>query len=118
MEQAIFPSKPKKPEAPFLIFVRHVKPRIIEKAPDLKYSEVLHRASNEWTKLDFAEKENFINEYNRNFKIYTEKLKEYTNSLTKEQKQLWEQKKKEYEQANNKKVIAWMDEIKTFYRLV
>lgn len=114
LKETIFPSKPKKPEAPFLMYVRQVKPRFAEESPDMKYSEVLQRASSEWAKLDFTKKENFVNEYNKSFKIYTEKLREYENSLTEEQKQLWEQKKKEYEQLTLKKVITWMDRIKTF----
>ncbi|KAK9296835.1 hypothetical protein QLX08_009246 [Tetragonisca angustula] len=103
LKETIFPPRPKKPEAPFLMYVRQVKPRFAEESPDMKYSEVLQRASSEWSKLDVAKKENFINEYNKSYKIYMEKLREYKNSLTEEQKQLWEQKKKEYEQTNTKK---------------
>ncbi|CAD1474734.1 unnamed protein product, partial [Heterotrigona itama] len=103
LKATIFPPKPKKPESPFLLYVRHVKPQFIKEEPDMKYSEILQRASNEWAKLDFVEKQNFRVEFDKNYKIYTEKLREYDDSVTEEQKQLWKQKKKEYEKADIKK---------------
>ncbi|XP_043521752.1 transcription factor A, mitochondrial-like [Frieseomelitta varia] len=103
LKETIFPLRPKKPVPPFLMYIRQVKPRFAEESPGIKYTEILQRAASEWSKLDVAEKENFVNEYNKSYKIYMEKLREYKNSLTEEQKQLWEQKKKEYEQVNSKK---------------
>lgn len=108
LRDTILPPKPKKPEAPFLLYVKHVKSRFLKETPDMKYSMMLKRASKEWAELDLTEKEFFIGQYNKNFGVYKNELKEYNDSITDEQRQLWKKKKKEYERNNsdNKRVIV------------
>ncbi|XP_033175403.1 transcription factor A, mitochondrial [Bombus impatiens] len=103
LKDTILPPKPKKPESPFLLYVKHIKSRFLKETPNMKYSMMLKRASKEWTELDFTEKECFIDQYNTNFEVYKNELKEYNDSITDEQRQLWKKKKKEYEKKNNDK---------------
>lgn len=101
LKETILPLKPKKPEAPFLLYVKHVRSRFNEETPLIRYAEVLKRASREWAELNFTEKEYFINQYNKNREEYMNKLQEYNNSITDEQRQLWKKKKKEYIRNNS-----------------
>lgn len=101
LKDTILPPKPKKPEPPFLLYVKHVKLKFLKETPDMRYSLILKRASKEWAELDFTEKEYFIDQYHTNFEVYKNELKEYNDSLTYEQRQLWKEKKKEYEKNNS-----------------
>ncbi|XP_033304835.1 transcription factor A, mitochondrial-like isoform X1 [Bombus bifarius] len=101
LKDTILPPKPKKPEPPFLLYVKHVKPKFLKETPDMRYSLILKRASKEWAELDFTKKECFIDQYHTNFEVYKNELKEYNDSLTDEQRQLWKKKKKEYEKNNS-----------------
>ncbi|XP_033304836.1 transcription factor A, mitochondrial-like isoform X2 [Bombus bifarius] len=103
LKDTILPPKPKKPEPPFLLYVKHVKPKFLKETPDMRYSLILKRASKEWAELDFTKKECFIDQYHTNFEVYKNELKEYNDSLTDEQRQLWKKKKKEYEKNNSNK---------------
>lgn len=110
LKDTILPPKPKKPEAPFLLYVKHVKSRFLKETPDMRYSLILKRASKEWAELDLTEKECFMHQYSKKFEVYKNELKEYNDSITDEQRQLWKEKKKEYVQNNshidNKRVIV------------
>lgn len=109
-KDTILPPKPKKPESPFLLYVKHVKPRFLEETPNMKYAQILKSASSKWAELDLTNRKYFINQYYKNREVYIDKLKEYYNSITDEQKQLWEGKEKEYKrnnnEVNNKRVIV------------
>ncbi|XP_076756028.1 mitochondrial transcription factor A [Xylocopa sonorina] len=106
IRNTVFPLKPKRPETVFLLYLKHIRPKVIKENPNIKSTEIVRKASKEWAELDPIEKENFQRQYNRNYEVYVKELKEYNNSITDEQKQLWEEKKKEYiasnNQANNK----------------
>lgn len=110
LKDTILPPKPKKPQAPFLLYVKRVKPRFLKETPNMRYAQILKRASKEWAELDLTEKEYFTDQYNKNLEAYKNELKEYDDSITDEQRQLWEKKKKEYERNNsdisNKRVIV------------
>lgn len=110
LKDTTLPPKPKKPEPPFLLYVKHAKARFLEETPDMKYAQILKSASREWTELDLTKKEYFLNQYYKNREIYMNELKEYYNSFTDEQKKLWIGKEKEYKRNNsdvdNKRVIV------------
>lgn len=110
MEKAFFPPKPKRPVSPFVLYVKQVQNHFTEEEPNIRYSEILKKASKRWAVLDPVEKEHFQKQYNENYEAYTKELQEYNNSITEEQKQLWEEKKKECKQTdtgiNNKRVLV------------
>ncbi|XP_031772203.1 high mobility group B protein 13 [Apis florea] len=103
INETILPSKPKKPISPFLLYVKDIKFKIEQEESNIKYSEILKKASKGWAELDPIEKENFRKQYVKNYEIYTKELKKYNNSLTNEQKELSEKKKKNMN--NIKKLI-------------
>ncbi|XP_017757324.1 PREDICTED: high mobility group B protein 6 [Eufriesea mexicana] len=108
IEEAFLPPKPKRPVSPFILYVKQIHHHFTEEEPNIKYSDVLKKASKRWAVLNPIEKEHFQKQYSEKYEAYTKKLQEYNNSITKEQKQLWEEKKKEYEQTsigiNNKRM--------------
>ncbi|XP_060812706.1 transcription factor A, mitochondrial [Bombus pascuorum] len=101
LKETILPPKPKKPEAAFFVYVRHVKSKLAEETPNIKYTEILKRASKKWAELNHTEKQYYVNVYVKNYEAYMNKLKEYNNSITDEQKKLWNKKKKEYKRNNS-----------------
>ena len=111
LKDTVLPPKPKRPEGPFFLYVKHIKLKFLEETPDISQVQLLKRASRQWAELDLAEKEYFMNQYHKNREIYMNELKEYNNSITNEQRELWEKKKKEYLQNNsslsNKRVIVF-----------
>ncbi|XP_003394113.1 transcription factor A, mitochondrial [Bombus terrestris] len=101
LKDTVLPPKPKRPEGPFFLYVKHIKLKFLEETPDISQVQLLKRASRQWAELDLAEKEYFMNQYHKNREIYMNELKEYNNSITNEQRELWEKKKKEYLQNNS-----------------
>ncbi|CAK9812987.1 Transcription factor A, mitochondrial [Anthophora quadrimaculata] len=100
IKETVFPPRPKKPEACFLLYIRSVKSKFIEENPHIKYTDIIKRASKEWAELDPIEKQSYQMQYSKNYETYMQQLKEYNDSITSEQKQLWEEKLNEYKQSN------------------
>ncbi|XP_043254502.1 transcription factor A, mitochondrial [Colletes gigas] len=87
-QEDTIPIKPKKPESPFLLYIRSIKPKFMGKDDTVPYKEFLPVAAKEWANLNPNEKEFFKRQYKTNYEIYVQELKEYEHSLTTEQKQL------------------------------
>ncbi|XP_071856463.1 mitochondrial transcription factor A isoform X2 [Bombus fervidus] len=100
LKETILPPKPKKPESVFFLYVRDNRSKFVEEIPNIRYTQLLKRASQEWAKLNHTEKQRYVNIYDSNYEVYMNKIKEYNNSITDEQKKLWEEKKKEYKKNN------------------
>ncbi|CAK9810516.1 Transcription factor A, mitochondrial [Anthophora plagiata] len=112
IKETVFPPRPKKPEACFLLYIKSVKSKFIQENPHIKYCDIIKRASKEWAELDPIEKQSYQMQYSKNYEIYMQQLKEYNDSITSEQKQLWEEKLNEYKQ--NNKLINNKQKSKTF----
>ncbi|CAK9821720.1 Transcription factor A, mitochondrial [Anthophora retusa] len=100
IKETVFPPRPKKPEASFLLYIRSVKPKFIKENPHIKYTDIIKKASKEWAELDPIEKQSYQMQYSKNYETYMQQLKEYNDSITPEQKLLWEEKLNEYKQSN------------------
>ncbi|XP_076278163.1 mitochondrial transcription factor A [Lasioglossum baleicum] len=93
-EKIEIPPKPKRPQPTFLLYLQTIRPKLIEANPDIKVTEIIHKASKEWNNMDQTVKDGFKNQYSQNYKQYLQNLKEYQESLTDKQKEFLEKQKK------------------------
>ncbi|XP_076654774.1 mitochondrial transcription factor A [Halictus rubicundus] len=109
-EQVDLPTKPKRPQPSFLLFLQSIRPKLMEENPDMKAMEVVRKASTDWNNMDPAVKETYKNQYSQKYEEYLENLKQYKESLTDQQKELLaEQKKKSKEKTDAMNIKRKMD---------
>lgn len=94
---------PHKPRNPFLIFLRHNRPKMIAANPNTLYTDVIKLAAAQWVKMSDEEKKPYVEEaekdrqrYHREIKAYRESgaYKAYRDSVAKAKLEVQKKEKK------------------------
>lgn len=94
-EKIGLPAKPKRPITAYFRFMKHMRPEIVGKNPNLKLVEITKLLAQEWQKADANVKEKFEKEYQKSYQEYQTAKTTYLSSITDEQKKLIENAKNE-----------------------
>ncbi|RLU25751.1 hypothetical protein DMN91_001909 [Ooceraea biroi] len=100
IEKDILPPKPKKPLTPFIQYCMSTRSKLQKENPNYSYKDIVKKASEQWTELDPAIKQNLQKQFAEQHSIYKQKLMEYENSITSDQKMLVKEELR-------KKELAW-----------
>lgn len=81
------PEKPKRPAPPFALFMNRIRTQLVAEHPDASALEIMKVAGTKWAALDSNEKQEYINNFQRQIQEYKTKEKEYEEAITPEQKE-------------------------------
>lgn len=93
LDEVELPPKPKKPQPSFLLYLKSIRPQLIEQNPDITVTEIVRKASKDWNTMDLAVKEGYKTQYNKSYEQYLQNLQNYKESLTDKQKEFLEKQK-------------------------
>lgn len=86
IEKNILPPKPKKPLNPYFLYLQSVRDKLQREYPNMKRTEFIKKASQEWAKIDPTIKQQFQKQHDDEYAMYKQKLENYNNSITEEQR--------------------------------